>query len=251
MLLSLPKTWHLSRAKLLLIGLLLVLALTALPSYGTGQWRWKQPPNVATLKALREVRQHGLALGAPANPTAVANPASPAANPTPAAANPPQSGPQMVTIGEHKWLQQEILLAGKAQPALLLLLPQNSHTQQPQVEWMDIDGAQRWRSDAVETVNFGVPSGTTVSARWFRAWTRSQTYAVLQWYAQPTGSSPSPSAWFVADRLAQWQNRRVPWVAVSLLVPIGPLEELPQVRPSAEALAVSIQTALLQAALKS
>jgi cyanoexosortase B-associated protein len=231
MLLSLPKTWHLSRAKLLLIGLLFGLwLLGTVPSYGSGQWRWKQPPDVATIKALRQVRQDGITIGA-------AHPAG-----------------QMVTLGEHKWLQQELPIAGKA-PALLLLQPQASHTQQPQVEWMDIDGAQRWHRDAVDTVNFTVPSSASnlaaaVSARWFRAWTRSQTYAVLQWYAQPTGGSPSPSAWFVADRLAQWQNRRVPWVAVSLLVPIGPLEELPQVRPSVESLAVAIQSALMQAALK-
>jgi cyanoexosortase B-associated protein len=227
MLLSLPKTWHLSRAKLLLIGLLLIgVLLGALPGYGSGQWRWKQPPEVATIKALRQVRQDGIAIG-PVHPAA-----------------------QMVAIGEHKWLQQELPVAGKS-PAQLLLLPQNSQTQQPQVEWMDIDGAQRWRSATVGSLDFAVPNSTAaVTARWFRAWTRSQTYAVLQWYAQPTGGSPSPSAWFVADRLAQWQNRRVPWVAVSLMVPIGPLDELPQVRPSAEALAVAIQSALMQSALK-
>jgi cyanoexosortase B-associated protein len=231
MLRSFPKTWHRSRAQLLLISLLLgLLLLGAAQDYGAGRWRWKQPPAVATIKALRQVRQDGIAIG-PVHPVA-----------------------QTVTIGEHKWLQQELPVAGKA-PALLLLLPQNSHTQQPQVEWMDIDGAQRWHSDAVDTLNFTVPHSNTqpaatVTARWFRAWTRSQTYAVLQWYAQPTGGSPSPSAWFVADRLAQWQQRRVPWVAVSLMVPIGPLEELPQGRSSAESLAVSIQSTLMQAALK-
>jgi cyanoexosortase B-associated protein len=230
MLLSLPKP--LSRAKLLLIGLLLILVLLGtFQGYTSGQWRWKQPPEVATIKALRQVRQAGITIGGA------------------------QKAPQMVTIGEHKWLQQEIPIPGQSKSALLLMLPQNSQTQQPQVEWMDIDGAQRWRSDAVETLNFTVPSAAAnptaaVSARWFRAWTRSQTYAVLQWYAQPTGGSPSPSAWFVADRLAQWQNRRVPWVAVSLLLPIGPVEELPQARPTAASLAVAVQTALMQDALK-
>lgn len=227
--LSLPKLKRLSFSKLLLLLLLTALVgLGALPGYVSGgEWRWTAPPRVVVLKELKQLRQNGLTL----------------------------TGWQTVDrqnpiIGEHKWLQQT-LTDNTHTNATLFLFPQNGPLDQPAVEWTDLDGAQGWKTDSKRNVDFiaSAPSNP-VTAQFFRAWTEKQTYAVLQWYAWAEGGHPQPSHWFVVDRLAQWQNRRVPWVAVSVLLPIEPLDDIEKSWSKLESLAQAIQTNLRNGVFK-
>jgi cyanoexosortase B-associated protein len=242
--------------KWILVGFLLLLfALGALPGYLSGRWQWASPPSVQQLKQLKTLKQKGLTL----------------------------SGWQTVKsneidIGGHKWRLQEIEQTMSDRPststtnantttptrALLLLLPQTGKTEQPQVEWADIDGRQRWTDDLHQRLKFTVESpvatqgqsaqATTptkpstvvnVEARFFRGWNQQQTYAVVQWYATTQGGNATPSHWFWVDRFAQWQGYRVPWVAVSILIPLDPLEEIDPIKPLALTLAKTVQSALL------
>ncbi len=220
--LSIPRSWHLSRAKLvLLVFLALLLILGPLPHYRNQQWPWKLPPPVARLKQLRAIRQQGVPI-----------------------ANWPTTQGQPLKLGDHHWYQQTIA-KGEA-TAAVLLLPQGGPTQQPQVEWSDIQGIQRWQSDSHQSLKLTPNGSPAFSPRLFRAWTPTHTYAVLQWYAQSTGGSPVPSQWYIADRLAQWRRQRVPWVAVSVQMPMAPLDDLSKYEAGAIALAQDIQSSLQQ-----
>jgi cyanoexosortase B-associated protein len=165
-----------------------------------------------------------------------------------------------VVIGGHQWSVQQIE-QDNSKPIGLLLLPQSDHKSQPQVEWMDIDGLVKWKTDSYTKVQFevetslsdksaGTAKPTTpsakVEARFFRAWTQRRTVAVLQWYAWSGGGNPAPSRWFFADQLAQLRRNRVPWVAVCLQIPIEPLGDIEASRPFAESLGKIVQTALMQ-----
>jgi len=73
----------------------------------------------------------------------------------------------------------------------------------------------------------------------------------LQWYAWTTAGSPSIGRWFWVDQFSQWRDRqRMPWVAVSLLIPIQPLGEIEPVRSLATTLGQAVQSTLLESALK-
>lgn len=228
---------------LLLLGLLIV---SAAPSYLTGQWTWTRPPQVSNLKQLKALKKTGLAL----------------------------PGWQIVehkavTIGGHKWLAQQVK-RGTEPNVLLLLRPQDGPTDQPEIDWIDVDGVQRWSTDSYQSVRFTVDPKTavtatqdtelvgsqpnrdrpvTVEARFFRGWTAKQTYAVLQWYALAQGGTASPTRWFFADRIAQWQKRRVAWVGVSILMPIEPLEDIEKYWSSVQGLGQTIQLELMRTAL--
>jgi cyanoexosortase B-associated protein len=222
---SLSKSRSLSRAKLVLLALLLVFfAIGALPGYFQGQWRWKSPPLVSTLRELQELKKSGVAVE---NWTAS------------------QAAP--LVIGEHKWVQQTLTQGN--QSARLLMLPQGSNTRQPQVEWMDIAGLERWQQDSHQSLSLNL-AGNDINTRFFRAWNGKQTYGVLQWYALPQGGVTTPGAWFWRDRAAQWQNRRVAWVAVSILIKMEPLDDLSKYRQTAESLVQSVQSGLMRQALK-
>lgn len=217
----------------ILLLLLLLLGLGSAPGYLTGQWRWSRPPKVTGLTQLRQLRQTGLPLS-----------------------DWQTTGQQTVRIGQQEWSRQTVQNPS-GQQAILLLSPQRDGKAQPEVEWMDLNGTERWSTDSERSIQFTVAANAsrgqrqaTVTGRYLRAWTRSQTYAVLQWYAWPTGGHPAPSHWFWLDRLAQWQNRRVPWVAVSILVPIEPLGDIEAARPLAESLGQSTQGALMDQALR-
>jgi cyanoexosortase B-associated protein len=220
--LSIPRSWHLSRAKLVLLVFLIGLLLVgAMPHYLTQKWPWKAPPPVTQLKELRAIRKVGL-------PIATWN----------------TTTGQALELGEHHWYIQTI--AKDNATADVMLLPQGGPTQQPQVEWNDIQSIQRWQSDSYKHLKL-TPNGTPAfSPRLFRAWTPTHTYAVLQWYAQSTGGSPIPSQWYIADRLAQWRRQRVPWVAVSVQMPMAPLDDLSKYETGAIALAQDIQSSLQQ-----
>jgi cyanoexosortase B-associated protein len=218
---SLPRSWNLSRAKLVLLALLLLLLLVGTaPGYLSRRWVWTARPDVPQLKALREVRQKGIPI-----------------------IDWKIDKGESIILGDHKWYVQD-LSQGKKK-ATIFLLPQTSSKSQPQVEWTDLEGVELWKSDGYQTLKLPI-AGTnqTIEARFFRAWTRSKTYAVVQWYAQPQGGSAVPSQWFWADQQAQWQGKRVPWVAVSIKIPMEALGDVSKLRPEAETLAQTLQKSL-------
>ena len=236
---SLPKSLGFaSIPKLVVLIFLLVLAgIGAVPGYWTGNWSWATLPQVTNLNEIRELRQTGLEL--PGWKTVEQ---------------------KTVVIGGHQWSVQQIK-QDNSKPIGLLLLPQSDHKSQPQVEWVDIDGLVKWKTDSYTKLQFEVEksvsdksAGTTkpttasakVEARFFRAWTQRRTVAVLQWYAWSGGGNPAPSRWFFADQLAQLRRNRVPWVAVCLQIPIEPLGDIEASRPLAESLGKVLQTALMQ-----
>jgi cyanoexosortase B-associated protein len=235
-------SWSQPLRALVALGLMAIAVTLTLPHYSTGQWPWMTPePN---LEALIELRQTGLTV--PGWPT---------------------QSQQKITLGGHTWSLQAIApIVPDApvltppnrvthSPYLLLLRPQTSQTDQPQVEWMDIDGVQSWTTDQQQQLWFVVkPSGIVSTrlehsfkstARFFRGRNSAQTYAVLQWYAWANGGSPIPAHWYVADQLAQWRNRHSrSWVAVCLLIPLDPLADSSSVEVLASQLGQAIHAEL-------
>ncbi|MDX2096582.1 MAG: cyanoexosortase B system-associated protein [Leptolyngbyaceae cyanobacterium bins.59] len=221
--------------------LLVLLAIGAMPGYFQGKWPWKREPKVQTLKELRSLHKQGFEITG----WRIANHES-------------------VTLAKHKWLVQELQppsvsssAAADRPPIVMLALAQQNQTHQPQVEWMDLKGSQQWKTDSLERVQLTIPpakgisTSTQVTAQFLRAWNERQTFATLQWYAWPGGGDPSPDRWFWLDQAAQLQNRRLPWVAVSLLIPIEPLGEIKTVWPTAESLAQKVQLSLMAGPLRS
>jgi cyanoexosortase B-associated protein len=220
-----------------LILLLLLLFIGAVPGYITGKWQWQQPPSVSKLNELKNIRKVGL--------------------------NIPewQTTQQLESqVGEHKWSIQ--IMKQKDVEAILLLLPQNGPKDQPAVEWTDISGwgKSRWGKwdmaqyrDAEFTVKPASSSDANatarVKARFFRATTRQETFAVLQWYAMPNGGTTSPVHWFAADQLAQWQKKRVPWTAVNIMIPIEPFGQIETSWPKLQSLGEKVQLALMAVTL--
>jgi cyanoexosortase B-associated protein len=214
--------WQLPKVLLILVLVGLV-GFGALPGYvAGGKWRWTAPPHVTMLKELQALRQTGLTV--PGWQTV---------------------NRQIQEIGEHQWVQQDLIDANQTR-STLLLFPQKGSTKQPQVEWTDIDGFKGWKTDSHRTIELTASS----RARFFRGWTSTQTHAVLQWYAWTGGGHPAPSHWFFVDRVLQWQNRRAAWVAVSLLLPIEPLDDIEKYRSTIEPLAQAVQSALTTKVLR-
>ncbi|MDF5710048.1 MAG: cyanoexosortase B system-associated protein [Nostoc sp. S4] len=218
-----------------LLLLLVLLVMGGVPGYLTGHWQWKQPPPVANLKELRQIRKTGLTI--------------------PGWQTVEQTEQQ---IGEHKWSLQVIKKVGSETQAILLLLPQNGPMDQPEVEWTEVNGWGRsrwgqWDVAQYRGAEFSVKPSlklasnveTKVEARFFRASTQQQTFAVLQWYAMPNSGNPSPLNWFVADQLAQWRKQRTPWVSVSILIPMEPLGQVETSWPLAESIGETVQAALM------
>ncbi|TAF03739.1 MAG: cyanoexosortase B system-associated protein [Nostocales cyanobacterium] len=218
-----------------LILLLLLLGVGAVPGYITGKWQWKQPLQVKQHKELKNLRQVGLII------------------------------PEWKTIqqseslvGGHKWSLQILQQKDSDVEALLLIFPQTGSKDQPEIEWTDIDswGKSRWgkwdmaqyrdAEFAIKQSSAPDANGTPkVKARFFRATTQQQTFAVLQWYAIPNGGTSSPFQWFIADQLAQWQKKRVPWVAVSILIPMESFGQVETSWPKLESLGEKVQSALM------
>ena len=229
---------------ILLVFLIILMGLGTVPGYLKGSWRWQKPLQVTNLKQIRNLQQTGISL--PGWQTL---------------------NQQPIEIGGHKWSFQAIGRDAQNQ-AILLLRPQRDDKDMPQVEWVDLRGFRWWQTDQPrqwQTDRFGrsqftVPSTTPggqpiqVEAQYFRQWIQdrnfSGTFAVLQWYAWSTGGNPEPSSWFFADQIAQWQGSRLPWVAVSILIPIEPLGEIEPVWPLAQSLGQTVQSALIAQALK-
>ncbi len=234
--------------QLILVALLaLFVAVSALPQY-LGGWSWDTPLKLpaANRHALQALPEKGLSLAGWV------------------------SDEQTQTeIGKDTWSVQQLSIAAAAQgsklaPVFLLLRPQTYGDDQPEVEWLDIKGSQKWETDSSQPLSFEVNSAVSQTVKnsteranktenirirsdFFRAWNQDQTYAVLQWYAWPTGGSPSPAQWFWADQKIQWSRRqRMPWVAVSLWLPIEPLGDISPHKAMAESLGKTIQTSLAQ-----
>ncbi len=221
-------------AKLLVVLFILMVALTsAIPSYLDGRWAWQQVPEIKQVEQLKAIQKNGLLL----------------------------PGWQVleqdtVELGGHKWSVQAMAPTGVAQTATLqnavwlLLRPQTWSKDMPQVDWMDINGAQQWMEDSQRQIRFDLqsPPGEQfyVDARFLRGWTQKGTNAVLQWYAWSKGGHPAPSHWFWADQAAQFRQRqRLAWVAVSIQMPIQPLGKIEAVQTEIEALGRLVQSALM------
>jgi cyanoexosortase B-associated protein len=240
-----------------LVFMLVLLIVGAIPGYFKGTWSWSDLPPVKTISQLKTIREEGLNLSEWKT-----------------------LDHQVFNLRNHDWLIQTV--EKENQTALLLILTQDYYKDHPQVEWMDIDGIQSWKTDEHRRVAVEVDSSAEntllmkIKTRFFRSLTPNtnnlltllwsscssdqlcslyqqqrlrQTYAVMQWYAWPDGGSPAPRDWFFADRIAQLSNRRAPWAAVNLLIPIEPLGDIETVEATATSLAQDIQNALMQEAL--
>jgi cyanoexosortase B-associated protein len=227
-----PTPTRLPWAQYLAGGILLGLLASSLPGYlRGGQWSWQQPPAVTELRKLREIRETGVAVAGWST-----------------------TDQATFKLGGHKWSKQLLVQAkpgAVAQAvsqavsqdsgsALLFLRAQHDPKTQPEVEWADFRGLNRWTEDEERSVT--IRPG--VKARLVRGWTRDRTEAILQWYAWPGGGSPTPIDWFVGDRQAQIQGDRLPWIAVSILLPMEPLGDLAKVEEQAKALGGEVQTAI-------
>ncbi|MBD2384798.1 cyanoexosortase B system-associated protein [Cylindrospermum sp. FACHB-282] len=218
-----------------LLLLLLLLAIGGVPGYLTGKWQWKQPPPVTSLKELKQIRHQGLSL--------------------PGWQTIEQTEQQM---GEGKWSWQLIKKEDSPIQAMLLLQAQNGPTDQPEVEWTEINGwgksywgkwdIAQYRSaefTVKQPANLGSKNEAKVEARFFRASTKQDTFAVLQWYAMPNGGNPSPLHWFWADQLAQLKKKRTPWVGVSILMVMEPLGQVEKSWSLVQSLGETVQAALM------
>lgn len=223
--------------------LALFVTVSALPQYVNG-WAWTTPPKMstATRDALQAIPNQGLQI--PGWVTTQQN---------------------KTKLGGKTWSVQQLSAAGAASdralsPVFLLLRAQTYEGDQPEVEWLDIRGSQHWKTDSHQKLTFEVPTEEAgekaggnksktvrISGDFLRAWSKDQTYAVLQWYAWTSGGSPSPAQWFWADQKTQWTRyQRMPWVAISIWLPIAPFSDPASQQGIAESLAKSTQQTLLQ-----
>ena len=168
-----------------------------------------------------------------------------------------------IELGRESWSIQQLSSTEATDAAsadteiFLLLRAQTYGGDQPEVEWIDVKGLQRWETDSYQTLRFTLPTAGSESSRasepvqvtadFFRAWSQEQTYAVLQWYAWPTGGHPSPTRWFWADQKVQWiHQQRLPWTAVSVWIPIEALGDITPQQPLAESIGQEVQRSLLK-----
>lgn len=217
------------------VNLALVVALSALagmailPAYLSGQWPWQTTPQVAQIDQLRSLQTDGLTL--PGWQLTVAEPIA--------------INRQTWTLAEYRAVSPEAQ-AAPVQQFALLLHPQPWHSNQPQLEWIDLAGAQNWRIEGRRRLRVG-----SVTARFFRAWGDGQSFAVVQWYAMPQGGHPSPGQWFWANQRSQLTRRTLtPWVAVTVLLPMEPLGAIADYQPLAIELTGLVQQQLEAVALR-
>lgn len=212
----------------IVVLLLLLVIVGAVPSYLQGKWSWAKPVPIENLGQLKSLTKTGLSLPGWKTVEQIAT-----------------------DVGGHKWSYQQIVPAEKSdseKPIVLFLRPQSDAKTQPEVDWVDLKGVNKWKTDSYSTLKFTVdaPTGKVpVEASFFRGWTDSQTYAIAQWYAWPTGGSPAPANWFIADQAAQLRGQRRPWVAVNLQIPVEPLGDIAPVKSEMESLAKLVQATLI------
>jgi cyanoexosortase B-associated protein len=246
-----------SMVQLAVVAILaLFVAVSAVPQYVDG-WPWATPPKLpaATRNALQAIPEQGLEISGWVTREQA-----------------------KTKLGGKNWSFQQLSVAAAApgsqiSPAFVLLRAQTYEADQPEVEWLDIKGSQKWTTDSAQKLTFEVPFAVLaakspqqsnnqannqanktkksqtvrISGDFFRAWSKDQTYAVLQWYAWPNGGGASPAKWFWADQKAQWNHRqRTPWVAVSVWLPIEPFSDIARSRGLAESLGKTLQQTLSQ-----
>lgn len=217
----------------LIVMLAALVAIAAVPSY-LGQWPWSaalKVPQIDQLKALKE--------------TPLALPGWQV------------SSHSEVRISGTPWVlseyQSEDRVDSQINSLALLMRPQPWHDNQPEVEWVDISGSQGWQINDLHRLKFDVSAASnqtaTVKMRYFRGLTDQETFAVMQWYAWPTGGDAAPGGWFWADQARQWgQQERLPWVAVSVLFPIEPVGNIRPYTEEAIAIGQMIQASLMDTA---
>jgi cyanoexosortase B-associated protein len=127
----------------------------------------------------------------------------------------------------------------------VLLKPQIYYKNQPGLEWSDISSISRWNQGETTELSIPTRSGGKATARFYRAWTQN-TFAVVQWYAWLGGGHYDSSVWYWLDQWAQLKRQRVPWIAVSLVIPLEPTKELQTLTPFALNLAKEVQSNLEQ-----
>lgn len=213
---------RISLSQVIIVFLLsIAIATVAIPSYLTGKWSWADLPPVLEQKQLRQIRQSQLQFEGWNN-----------------------LAQKEIPIGGNKWSLQLIEKKGQ-EPVTVMLMPQNYYKNHPNVEWVDIQGIQKWKTDSYKTLKFAASEGSLnqVKARFFRAWNK-QTVAVVQWYAWPQGGNYASGRWFWADQVAQLNRQRVPWIAVCLKIPVEPLSDVKETEALAISLAQTVQNTL-------
>jgi cyanoexosortase B-associated protein len=213
-------------ARYIILALLLILILIkATPNYLQGKWSWQDLPKIANVNNLQNLRKTGLNISQW------------------------QTIEQKeITIGGRKWSFQVLTKQGE-RPITLLLQPQTYYKDYPGVEWVDINGLEKWKTDSLKELKFMVEhqrETIPVTARFFRAWNQQRTYAVIQWYAMANKGHFSSGQWFWTDIFAQLKNKRTTWVAVSLKMEIEPLGDIKLKKELAETLGKTIQTELIK-----
>ncbi|TVQ46371.1 MAG: cyanoexosortase B system-associated protein [Gloeocapsa sp. DLM2.Bin57] len=209
---------HLSR--LVLVGFFIVIILTiALPSYWTGDLRWSDVQEV-NLSQLNRIKTTGLYIRGWQNFKV-----------------------EVIYIDGSQWVYQ-VIARQPQQLAVLFMRTQPYYKDKPSVEWSDLEAPGGLQRDSLTRIKFTAPESDTVTARFLRARMNERTFAIVQWYAWLNGGSFHPQNWFWRDQLAQLQGKRLPWLAVSLHIPINPLSNLEQAREDAKSLATDIQMAI-------
>lgn len=227
-------------AKVAIALFLILLLLGAIPKYLQGNPPIDAIPD-APIASLQQLTEEGLTLD---NWTTVDR--------------------QTVRLGPNQWVMQTLAWDGGdltdalSDRATILMSPQRVQTgtaAQPQMEWLDIRGlgraqGQNWTEDQYQQIEFSLSDDqgqdATVQARYFRGWTERRSFAIAQWYAWETGGNPSLVRWFWRDRMARLQGRRVPWVAVSLIVPIEHLSPIDAASPFMKSFAQQVHQALME-----
>ena len=241
------------------IVLLAIAAVVIMPNYGTGDWTWANPPKVQHQDHLRALKDDGLTI--PDWQTTEQYATEISGLPWSVQALIPDT--VTIRLDENASAGDENRIRTE-NPAIALFRPQTWYRDMPQVEWMDINGVQKWTTDQRTSLTFTVAPemssqntddphdslgdrSVRIHTRFFRGWSRQQTYAVMQWYAWPTGGSPSASQWFWVDQRSQLRDRhRMPWVAVSIMIPIKPLGDIQSVRATAEIIGQQVQASLMR-----
>lgn len=196
-----------------------IIAAAAIPHYLSNQWPWQSPPGVSQIRDIRELKETGLTIGGWS-----------------------EDFQQKISISGSPWSVQQLTHAsGSTQEQMVLFLkPQSQANDQPEVEWIDLKGAQKWQTSDHRRLRM---DSLTIDT--FRAWTSDQTFAVGQWYSIPEGGHPAPHHWFWRDQKYQWsRGERLPWVAVSVLIPMPPLGDVSLLYTDLERLSQLVHTSL-------
>jgi cyanoexosortase B-associated protein len=195
-----------------------------LPNLVSGQWNWLDVPRISNMQQMNTLQKSGIEIPGLAT-----------------------IDRREVQIGEGEWSAQ-ILERDDGTRMTLLLKPQDYYKDNPEVEWSDIKSIARWKTAQTTDLTFPSSFGGRVTARFDRA-SQQNTFAVVQWYAWLGGGHYDPSVWYWSDQWAQLKGKRIPWIAVSLHIPLDPSKDLKTLQPFALDLATRIQNQLEQRVL--